>query len=109
MGERVTQVPAPKHLRRSVPDFRYKRYKLDDGRHRGDTERTYGGTLLQACKPVRKHDQPATNRFCHAALSRSRVKHPVAKRLNRVYPETFKCDAGIQKVIAEERARASDD
>jgi len=66
-----------------------------------------GCMVALSCKLVRKQDELGTNGFRHAALSRSRVKHPVAKRLNRVYPETFKCDAGIQKVIAEERARAS--
>jgi hypothetical protein len=25
---------------------RYTRYQIDDGRHRGDTERTYGGVVL---------------------------------------------------------------
>jgi hypothetical protein len=37
--------PSLKHLRRSAPAFRYKRYQIDDGRHRGDTERTYGGIV----------------------------------------------------------------
>jgi len=36
---------SPKHSRRSAPGFRYKQYQIDDGRHRGDTERTYGGLV----------------------------------------------------------------
>jgi len=27
----------------SAAGFQYKRYKIDAGRHRGDTEKTYGG------------------------------------------------------------------
>jgi len=36
---------SPRHLRRSAPAFRYKRYQIDGGRHRGDTEKTYGGIV----------------------------------------------------------------
>jgi len=32
-------------IRNGLHGFRYKRYQIDGARHRGDTERTYGGEV----------------------------------------------------------------
>jgi len=44
-GKRRNQDPVSHRWDKCVskPAVRYKRYQIDDGRHRGDTERTYGG------------------------------------------------------------------